>query len=169
MALPDLPPLDIGTVGDLFEQLGVEMSSDTAFHFHEMLKIFKLYCDRNASYKGVWQQYGALNNLVRAATKVDRLMAVWWTNEEEVLERNGKPKPLLHKDGLDDAADAINYLLFFMRCAMGGNMVGGIPRRPQGLHSLSHKELMRSLDDLTTKEASDVRDYLATHYGDGHA
>jgi hypothetical protein len=78
--------------------------------------------DRTSSYGLVWQQYGALNNLVRAATKVDRLMETWWFHDDPSL---------IHKDALDDAFDAMNYLNFFIANARAGNITGTPPDRPK--------------------------------------
>lgn len=112
-------------------------------HMQELARIFDVYVERNGKYKGVWRQYGALANLVRAAQKVDRLMSVWW---HEVQPECNRPE---HQDGhhgpdcfleatrvpldsedLDDALDAINHLLFFVRCAREGNLFGTPPERP---------------------------------------
>ena len=79
-----------------------------------------LMVHRTGSYGLVWQQYGALNNLVRAATKVDRLMEYWWHGDGS----------LEHKEALDDALDAMNYLAFFIANARAGNITGTPPGRP---------------------------------------
>jgi hypothetical protein len=70
---------------------------------------------RTASYGLVWRRFGALSNLLNAARKVERLMEAWW---------HGNGEPALHKDALDDAFDAINYLSFFVQCAREGNITG---------------------------------------------
>lgn len=83
---------------------------------------------RTASYGLVWRRYGALSNLLNAARKVERLMESWW---------HGEGVPALHKDNLDDAVDAINYLAFFIQCARAGNLTGDETRLPEcedGLH-----------------------------------
>lgn len=72
---------------------------------------------RTASYGLAWQRYGALSNLVNAARKVERLMGIWWDGNKGEI-------PALHKDALDDALDAINYLQFFITCARDGNLTG---------------------------------------------
>ena len=76
-----------------------------------------LMLHRTASYGLAWQRYGALSNLVNAARKVERLMGVWW-------DQNNGELPELHKDALDDAVDAINYLQFFITLAREGDITG---------------------------------------------
>jgi hypothetical protein len=84
----------------------------------ELERCFEIYQERSAKYGEVWKQYGAINNLVRAATKVDRLMEQWWFD----------PPP--HDYDLDDAYDAINYLIFFIRNVKEINFTGERPVRP---------------------------------------
>lgn len=87
---------------------------------------------RTASYGLAWQRYGALANLLNAARKVERLMTSWWDQ--------GGGRPALHKDALDDAVDAINYLQFFITCAMTGNLTGerrDLPECENGWHKVS--------------------------------
>ena len=79
-----------------------------------------LYVVRSRSYGQVWRNYGALSNLLSAARKVDRTMETWWHQQT----------PVMHKDALDDAMDAINYLNFFVRNAREGNITGQTPDRP---------------------------------------
>lgn len=96
---------------------------DNIEHMDLLGDVMVKYFVRNQKYKGTWQQYGALSQLVRAAQKIDRLMAVWWYDIDE------DRAPLTEED-LDDAQDAINHLLFFMRCARAGNLTGVLPNRP---------------------------------------
>lgn len=79
---------------------------------------------RTASYGLAWQRYGALSNLVNAARKVERLMGIWWDGNKGDI-------PALHKDALDDAVDAINYLQFFITCAQQGNVTGDRRELPE--------------------------------------
>lgn len=81
-----------------------------------------IYEERNLKYKNTWRQYGALAQLVRAAQKIDRVMAVWW-------HEKGERSPLTLAD-LDDAYDAINHLAFFIRLATEGDITGDPPERP---------------------------------------
>jgi hypothetical protein len=100
---------------------------DAQEHWNVLIDAERIYEERSLVYGDVWKQYGALNNLVRAATKIDRLMAIWWHNQDDFEGF----VTALHKDGLDDAYDAINYLAFFVRCAKNGNVTGSAPVRPQ--------------------------------------
>jgi hypothetical protein len=71
---------------------------------------------RTSSYGLVWRRFGAISNLLNAGRKVGRLMEAWYEGTTVA--------PVLHKDGLDDAFDAINYLGFFIQNARHGNMTG---------------------------------------------
>lgn len=94
-------------------------------------EVADLYSQRSQAYGQVWRNYGALANLLNATRKVDRLMNIWWRST----------KPSIHKDALDDAFDAINYLVFFIRSAREGNFTGVAPERPDAvLTSLPTKE-----------------------------
>lgn len=85
-------------------------------HAQTLEEAAKVMLGRTASYGLVWRQYGALSNLLNAARKIERLMEAWWHGNGEA--------PALHKDNLDDAIDAINYLAFFIQCARAGNLTG---------------------------------------------
>ena len=108
-------------------------------HMKVLAKVMAVYVERNAKYRNTWEQYGALAQLVRAAQKVDRLMAMWWFEEYPGSDPEARPNrvPLTEED-LDDAEDAINHLIFFMRCARAGNLFGSKPDRP---HPLQKKVL----------------------------
>jgi len=86
-----------------------------------ILEALEVYRQRSVSYGEVWRQYGATGNLLQAARKVDRLMEMWWHNPDGAAA--------LQKDALDDAIDAINYLVFFIRLAREGNLTGSAPDR----------------------------------------
>ena len=88
-----------------------------------MERAVRLMAERTTAYGLVWKQYGALSNLLSAARKIDRLMNIWWFATED-------QPPALHKDALDDAMDAINYLGFFIQNAREGNILGTAPKRP---------------------------------------
>lgn len=103
------------------ERLGINPTPEVLEQLEVFLKALAIYDERSAPYGDVWKQYGALNNLVRGATKVDRLMEVWWHNPD-----GGKA---LGKDGLDDAYDALNYMAFFARLVVQGNVSGSGPER----------------------------------------
>lgn len=97
-----------------------------------------IYASRTEAYGEIWQQYGALSNLLNASRKVARLMSVWWDSQYE----GSIGLPALHKDALDDAFDAINYLAFFIRCAREFNITGS---RPQP--AFSAEEAVRQMCD----------------------
>src|SRR5262245_28570301 len=74
-----------------------------------------LMLHRTLSYSTVWRRFGAISNLLNAARKIGRLMELWYEGQDsfDVVGDDGKVInriPVLHKDGLDDAFDAINYL-----------------------------------------------------------
>ena len=100
-----------------------EQGTPPAEHLEVLAKAFGLHLQRTEAYGEVWKQYGALSNLLSAARKIDRLMNVWWRNDGSI--------PALHKDVLDDAYDAINYITFFIRNAQNGNIAGSVPSRPE--------------------------------------
>ena len=85
------------------------------------MEALNIYRQRGLSYGEVWRQYGATANLVQAARKIDRLMEMWWHNPDGAVA--------LQKDALDDAFDALNYLVFFIRLARDGNITGSAPDR----------------------------------------
>lgn len=113
-------------LNDVLDLMGVDLTDDNREHLDVLLECFDLYTARSENYGQVWKNYGALNNLVRSASKVDRLMETWW---------HGRPPesahPAMHKDSLDDALDAVSYLTFFIRSARAGNLTGTPPERPE--------------------------------------
>ena len=123
---------DVEALANVFDQYGLDLTEENFEHFQVMMDVLKLYDERTIVYGQVWKNYGALNNLVRAATKIDRLMATWWHETMDI--------PPMHKDSLDDAYDAINFLLFFMRCAKEMNITGQPPERPSVLKLLTGKD-----------------------------
>lgn len=108
----------------LLEACGIEENEETTEQLAVFLAALKLFEDRNKTYRNIWETYGALSNLLRSATKIDRAMEIWWHDQSD----NGNP--LLHKDNLDDAFDALNYLVFFIRCVRSGNITGSARHRP---------------------------------------
>lgn len=93
-----------------------EQAQAAVEHAQTLDEAARLMLHRTSSYGLVWQRFGAMSNLLNAARKVGRLMEAWY--EGTTVE------PVLHKDGLDDAWDAINYLAFFIQCARKGNLTG---------------------------------------------
>lgn len=103
----------------VFEQHNIDVTPGNLEHFEFLMKCLKLHNDRTRAYGTVWKRYGALSNLLSAARKVDRLMESWW-------RRGEGHAPALHKDNMDDALDAVNYLVFMMRNARAGNVTGDL-------------------------------------------
>lgn len=115
---------------EVLEGFGIEATPDVEEQFIILLTALKIYSDRGKIYGDTWTTYGALNNLLRAATKVDRSMEIWWHDQSE------NNNPLMHKDNLDDAIDAVNYLVFFIRCVRAGNITGSKRERPIDVDAL---------------------------------
>jgi hypothetical protein len=107
---------------ELLEACGIEQNEETEQQLLVFLTALKLFDNRNRTYRNIWETYGALSNLLRAATKVDREMEIWWHSPELDC--------LQHKEALDDAFDALNYLAFFIRCVRSGNITGSKRPRP---------------------------------------
>lgn len=106
----------------------ITLIKELAAHAEVLMKAHNLYEERTQSYGQVWRQYGGLSNLLNAARKIDRLMEVWWHGW------NNGEAPVIHKEALDDAYDALNYLTFFIRSVGEGNITGSIPVRPDVAH-----------------------------------
>lgn len=104
------------------ETAGVQPTEENIQHLEVFMEALKVYDSRSAVYGMLWQQYGALSNLLNMARKTDRLMEEWW-------HKDGAP-PVMHKDALDDAVDLLNYTVFFMRNARRFNILGSPPPRP---------------------------------------
>jgi len=95
---------------------------EVTLHMFEFVEAVSIFKQRQASYGDAWKQYGAVANLLKAATKMDRLMEIWWFNPDGAKA--------LKKDALDDAYDLLNYAVFFIRLAREGNFIGDPPSRP---------------------------------------
>lgn len=80
-------------------------------HNYVLGQALAIYNERSQMYGDAWRRYGALNNLIRAATKLERLVAMFW---------HGSEGPPLEELSVDDAYDAINYLVFFIIQAKKG-------------------------------------------------
>lgn len=70
------------------------------------------YAERSKKYGEAWRRFGAVNNLVRAASKAERLLEQFWY----------KAAPPSHTEvaDLDDAVDMANYIAFFHTQASAG-------------------------------------------------
>jgi hypothetical protein len=123
---------------EFLEQYGIPMTEDNVDHLDVLMEAMSLYNERTASYGQIWKQYGATGNLLHAALKTDRMMELWW---------HGGPKPALHKDNLDDAIDALNYLTFFIRNARDANLTGSAPERPRDPRDIDYGPQFGEEDD----------------------
>lgn len=113
----------------VFELLSLDNTQENRDQFEALMEPMVIFAERGKVYGDNWKFYGALNNLVRAATKVDRTMAIWWHDYADKYLASDSAREL-HKDALDDAFDAINYLTFFIRLVREGNITGDQPIRP---------------------------------------
>lgn len=104
------------------DAFGLVRNEDNLHQLKVMMEAVETYAQRSEIYGQLWQQYGALSNLLSVARKADRLMGEWW-------HTNGAP-PSMHKDALDDAIDLLNYTTFFIRNARVMNLFGSRPPRP---------------------------------------
>lgn len=120
----------VEAVDFLLDHFDIERTLDNNNQMLLFMECVAIYAERSRAYGQVWKQYGALSNLLSVARKTDRLMAVWWTEEEEAY-KDGAAVPRLHKDNLDDAFDLINYAAFFIRNARAANFTGTTPKRPE--------------------------------------
>ena len=111
----------------LLEFFGIRDTYETTQQLLVMLKALQVYDQRDKVYGSVWKQYGSLSPLLSAARKVDRLMSIWWHKSEAIFGKAAKD--VTHKDALDDAVDAINYLVFFLRLK-DSSLTGKEPLRP---------------------------------------
>jgi len=107
---------------DFLTRAGLDPTEELVEQLRVFCDALRVYDDRTASYGQVWEQYGAVANLINAARKVDRLMECWWHNPDGAKA--------LAKDGLDDAIDLLNYTAFFVRLAREGSITGEAPYRP---------------------------------------
>lgn len=108
---------------EFLEANGLPYNADNTEQLKVMVQALAIYDGRRAAYGEVWRNYGALSNLLSMARKTDRLMESWWHGDTN-------SPPALHKDGLDDAFDQLNYTCFFIRNARVGNITGTAPERP---------------------------------------
>ena len=102
---PLRPPLP-EAVNQLLHAYGLPEDDDTRAQLAIFMNAMSVMVERRGQYMDAWREYGALNNLIRAATKVKRLVNLFWHNE-------GGPPYEDRSD--DDAIDALNYLAFFLR------------------------------------------------------
>lgn len=104
-------------VREALEALGfADPTPDMVAQFMIFANAFYIYFSKNGQYGGAWRRLGALNNLTRMSTKVERLLEMFWHQE-----RFRTPAGM----DLDDVFDLINYSAFFVRQAMQGQWTRG--------------------------------------------
>lgn len=97
-------------ITDLIVTRGWPDTEATREIMHFYIVCMDTYANRSVKYKEAWRRFGALNNLVRAAAKAERLLEQFWYD----TPKQGAPIDL------DDAVDASNYLAFFHTQASAG-------------------------------------------------
>jgi hypothetical protein len=93
------------------ELVGVTPTDQAIEQFRVLVRCMELYEERDQKYGSAWKRLGALNNLTRMSTKIERLLAMYW---------HKRPPRMVNPDAswdLDDAFDLINYSAFFIRQA----------------------------------------------------
>jgi hypothetical protein len=91
----------------LFRYYEVEPTSENEAILRHLIHCWVIYTQRSKKYGSAWRRFGALNNLVRAAAKCERLLEQLWHKQfDETKDQD-----------IDDAYDAINYLVFFIHQA----------------------------------------------------
>lgn len=96
--------------------LGGRPNMDTVEQFMTMMECVVIHHERSRKYGQAWRKYGALNNLLRLASKVERLIEQFWRSRFS----DGAPAIDLHNPDLDDAYDAVNYAVFMIRQGKAG-------------------------------------------------
>lgn len=114
---PGYPPKESDNVRLILELLGVAYTEDNYAVMSMFVRAYQIYIERQAKYHDAWKRYGALNNLIRSASKLQRVQEVYWYPDEVPLDD-------MDLD-LDDAFDALNYLAFFITQAERGEWKRG--------------------------------------------
>lgn len=96
----------------LFKAFNWSEDEDNVAHFRFFLRCMEIRQSRDSKYHGAWKRFGALNNLVRAATKCERLLSQFWYGPSPVPDPDGQT--VGGPPDLDDAPDAANFLAFFV-------------------------------------------------------
>lgn len=100
--------------GALFSLGYPDPSPELKRQFHIFVEALGIYDEKDTLYGQAWKRLGALNNLSRMATKMERLLEMYWHKEIHRGARRGG------KLDLDDAFDLLNYTAFFVRQADKG-------------------------------------------------
>lgn len=99
----------------MLEILGMEYNVENTAQLEIMLEALTIYDERSRMYGDQWKGSGAEDNLGNALRKVKRQRHQLGGNLEVSALRKG---------GDDDAIDAVNYLVFFIRNLRAGNVSG---------------------------------------------
>lgn len=97
----------------LLEQNGIPPTPENLLHAAVLIGALRIFSEREAKYAGAWKEFGALNNIVRLATKAKRLANHYWRSNPQDLDVD-----------LDDAYDCINYAVFVIRQGQSGEWYG---------------------------------------------
>lgn len=93
------------------DTFGVPYTKDSAEHMMVFLEALQIYGERTKKYGDIWKNAGAIQAFYDAHRKARRIHKVW--GAEKVVPG----EPMLAPTNLDDAFDAINYLIFGIRNA----------------------------------------------------
>lgn len=114
-------------VGDFLERFMLhdhygsesEVMDNMTEHMMVFCEALEIYEERTVKYGQAWRRRGWLGNIMNLFNCVDRLDGFWW--------RKDTPDPMIRESvdqALDDAFDAINYLIFFIRNVRARNRSG---------------------------------------------
>ena len=95
--------------------LDIEPTEEVMRQFLMFVVAIKVFEKKDKAYGSAWRKLGALNNLTRMATKVERLLEMFWHKQTWMTE----------DPDLDDAIDLLNYGGFFMQQAVDGEWTRG--------------------------------------------
>lgn len=110
-------PKESDNVRLILELLEVEFTEDNYAIMSMFVRAYQIYIERSKVHGTAWKRRGALNNLVRAATKLERVEEVYWYPDNVPFDN-------IDLD-LDDAFDALNYVAFFITQAERGEWKRG--------------------------------------------
>lgn len=103
--------MEMNAAKDALVALGLKVTDESVLQMSVLAESLQIYQDRDTKYGSAWKRLGALNNLTRMSTKVERLLEMYW-HQRDYVESDSLD--------LDDAYDLINYCAFFIRQAKLG-------------------------------------------------
>lgn len=104
----------------IIDALDLPASVDSADQVTTMLRALEIYGKKDRLYGSAWKRLGALNNLTRMSTKVERLLEMYWHQDNHRLSAESSVVV-----DLDDAYDLLNYSCFFVAQASKGQWTRG--------------------------------------------